>query len=212
MIRVLLVDDHVLVRVGLRKILESAPDIEVIGEASSGEEAVALAKKLRPDVVVMDISMPGIGGLEATKRITEKDPAPAVLVLTVHPEERFGLRLLRAGALGYLEKKAAPDELVAAVRRVHKRMYYLSPQLEQLVLQEHFGRPRASEVNKLTDRELEVLLLLASGKTSREVAEELCLSRKTVDTYRARIRKKLGLRTPADYLRFALNHHLVDKP
>jgi len=212
MIRVLLVDDHVLVRAGLREILKSAPDIEVVGEASSGEEAVALTKKLNPDVVVMDISMPGIGGLEATKRITERDPAPAVLVLTVHPEERFGLRLLRAGALGYLEKTAAPDELVAAVRRVYNRMYYLSPKLEQRVIQQHLKKTLNSEAEQLTDRELEVLVLIASGKTPREVAEELCLSRKTVDTYRARIRKKLGLRTPVEYLRFARDHQLLGEP
>lgn len=212
MIRVLLVDDHALVRAGLRKILESAGDIEVVGEASSGEEGVRLARELRPDVVVMDLAMPGLGGIEATKRIVELEPAPAVLVLTVRPEEVYGWRLLKAGALGYLEKKAAPEELVAAVRRVSLRKYYISETLEQLILKRRLKPEVSSEVELLSDRELQVLILLAQGKTTREVAEELYISPKTVDAYRARIRRKLGLKNPAEYLSFALIHGLLDIP
>lgn len=212
MIRVLLADDHALVRAGLREILEEAGDIEVVAEASSGEEAVALAKQLRPDVVIMDLGMPGIGGIEATKHITRRSRRPAVLVLTVYREDRYGLRLLRAGARGYLEKRVAPQELVAAVRTVAHGEYYVSKELEQEILKSEFERKAASPAARLTDRELAVLCLLASGRTAREVAQELRISRKTVDTYRARIRKKLGLRTPADYLRFCLEEGLLECP
>lgn len=209
MIRVLLVEDHVCVRAGLHKILEEASDIEVVGEASSGEEAVALTKRLHSNVVVMDISMPGIGGLEATKRIARKHPDMAILVLTIYPENRYGPRFFRAGARGYIEKKVAPEVLVAAVRRVHCGGYYLSPKLQEELLRQQFDKAPALLVDRLTDRELEVLVLIASGKMTREVAGELKLSPKTVETYRARIRKKLGLHTGADYLRFALDHDLL---
>ena len=212
MIRVVLVDDHPVVRAGLREILEAAGDVEVIGEAATGEEAVALAKGLKPDVVVMDLGMPGIGGIEATKHITRGSPRPAVLVLTVYREDRYGLRLLRAGARGYLEKRVAPQELVKAVRMVARGEYYVSKGLEQEILRSEFEKKAVSPAARLTDRELEVLCLMATGKTAREVAQSLGLSRKTVDTYRARIRKKLGLRTPADYLRFCLEEGLLECP
>lgn len=211
MIRVVLADDHALVRAGLREILGRAGDIEVVVEASSGEEAVALAKQLKPDVVVMDLGMPGIGGLEATKRIARGASSPAVLVLTVFPEGRYGVRLLRAGARGYLEKRVAPQVLVGAIRRVARGDYYVSEELEQEILRSQL-KARPGKVDRLTDRELEVLCLVASGRTTREVAQRLGLSRKTIDTYRARIRKKLGLRTPADYLRFCLEEGLLDLP
>ena len=212
MIRVVLADDHPVVRAGLREILEAAGDIEVIGEAATGEEAVALAKRLKPDVVVMDLGMPGIGGIEATKHITRGSPRLAVLVLTVYREDRYGLRLLRAGARGYLEKRVAPQELVGAVRIVARGEYYVSKELEQEILRSEFEKKAASLAARLTDRELEVLYLMATGKTAREVAQSLGLSRKTVDTYRARIRKKFGLRTPADYLRFCLEEGLLECP
>jgi len=212
MIRVVLVDDHPVVRAGLREILEAAGDIEVIGEAATGEEAVALAKGLKPDVMVMDLGMPGIGGIETTKHITRGSPRPAVLVLTVYREDRYGLRLLRAGARGYLEKRVAPQELVRAVRMVARGEYYVSKGLEQEILRSEFEKKAGSPAARLTDREVEVLYLMATGKTTREVAQELRLSRKTVDTYRARIRKKLGLRTPADYLRFCLEEGLLECP
>ena len=212
MIRVVLADDHTVVRAGLRHILEGAGDIEVIGEAATGEEAVALAKGLKPDVVVMDLAMPGIGGIEATKHITRGSPRPAVLVLTVYREDRYGLRLLRAGARGYLEKRVAPQELVGAVRKLARGEYYVSKELEQEILRSEFEKKAGSPAARLTDREVEVLCLMATGKTAREVAQSLGLSRKTVDTYRARIRKKLGLRTPADYLRFCLEEGLLECP
>lgn len=211
MIRVVLVDDHVLVRAGLRKILEATAEIKVIGEASTGEEGVRLARQLRPDVVVMDISMPGLGGIEATKRIAELDPAPAVLVLTVRPAEVYGWRLLQAGARGYLEKKAAPEDLVTAVRRVASGKYFVPEELEEILLK-RASQKVATEVDLLSDRELQVLLLFAQGKTAREVAESLYISPKTVESYRARIRRKLGLRNPAEYLAFALSHGLLDLP
>ena len=212
MIRVVLADDHVLVRAGLRKILEAAADIEVVGEASTGEEGVRLARQLRPDVVVMDISMPGLGGIEATKRIVELDPAPAVLVLTVRPAEVYGWRLLQAGARGYLEKKGAPEDLVTAVRQVAAGKYFVPKELEEILLKRVTQKHVSSEVDLLSDRELQVLLLFAQGKTTREVADSLYVSPKTVDSYRARIRRKLGLRNPAEYLSFALSHGLVDHP
>ncbi|MEM3485416.1 MAG: response regulator transcription factor [Candidatus Methanomethyliaceae archaeon] len=212
MIRVILVDDHVVVRAGLRKLLEAAGGIEVVGEASSGEEGVRLARQLRPDVVVMDISMPGLGGIEATKRIAELEPAPAVLVLTVRPAEVYGWRLLQAGARGYLEKKAAPEDLVTAVHRVASGKYFVPEELEEILLKRASQKGVSSEVELLSDRELQVLLLFAQGKTTREVADSLYVSPKTVESYRARIRRKLGLRNPAEYLTFALSHGLMDHP
>jgi len=209
MIRVLLVEDHACVRAGLHKILEEASDIEVVGEASSGEEAVALTRRLHSNVVVMDNSMPGIGGLEATKRIARKHPEMAILILTVYPEGRYGPRFFRAGARGYIEKKVAPDELMAAIRRVHHGGYYLSPKLQEELLRQQFSKAPAPLMDRLTDRELEVLILIASGKMTNEAAKELKLSSKTVETYRARIRKKLGLHTSAEYLYFALEHDLL---
>jgi two-component system invasion response regulator UvrY len=209
MIRVLLVDDHAVVRAGLRRILTSAAGIEVVGETGTGEEAVALARELKPHVVVMDLAMPGMGGIEATKRIVRQSPRPAVLILTVFPGKRYGLRLLRAGALGYLEKRVAPEKLVEGVYKVARGEYYLPPELEQEILRRELAGETESPADLLTDRELEVLCLMAQGKTASEVARELKLSRKTVDTYRFRIRKKLGLRTSADYLRFCLDEGLL---
>ncbi len=209
MIRVILADDHTIVRAGLRKILEEAPDIRVIAEAGTGEEAVALSQKLEPDVVVMDISMPGMGGIEATKRITSLHCKPAVLVLTVHQERAYGLRLLRAGAKGFLEKRVAPDELISAVHTVARGDFYISLELAQEILRREVEVRAPDPLELLSNRELEVLCLMAQGKTSQEVAEALHLSPKTVGTYRTRIRKKLGLRTPADYLRFCLEHGLL---
>lgn len=209
MIRVILADDHEVVRAGLRKILEEAGDIQVVAEASTGEEAVILSRRFKPDVVIMDLGMPGIGGIEATKRLAAIKDGPAVLVLTVHQEKFYGIRLLRAGAKGFLEKKVAPEELIAAIRAVAKGDYYVSKGLAMEILRREFEPTASSLVDLLTDRELEVVYLMALGRTAREVADELKISPKTVGTYRARIKRKLGLRTPADYLRFCLEHGLL---
>lgn len=212
MIQVILVDDHGVVRAGLRKVLEEARDIRVIAEASTGEEAVTLSRKLKPDVVVMDLSMPGMGGIEATKRLAAMKGGPAVLVLTVHQEKLYGMRLLRAGAKGFLEKKVAPEELIDAVYTVARGEYYVSKGLAMEILRREFETASPSQVDLLTDRELEILCLMALGRTVSEVADELKISPKTVGTYRARIKRKLGLRTSADYLRFCLEHGLLESP
>ncbi len=212
-IRVLLADDHPVLRTGLRTLLEQEPDMAVVGEASDGHEAVALAQRLRPDVIVMDISMPGLDGLEATRRIRALGLSSPVLILTVHAQERYLFPVLKAGAAGYLNKTAADMELVAAARTVAGGGAFLHPGatrmlLEDFVTRVHTGAEKDS-FDRLSEREREVLRMVASGYTSREIADHLSLSPKSVETYRARIMEKLELSTRAELVRYALRRGLL---
>lgn len=212
-IRVLLADDHPVLRTGLRTLLDQEPDIRIVGEASDGHEAVALAQRLRPDVVIMDISMPGLDGLEATRQIRGLDLPVQVLILTVHAQERYLFPVLKAGAAGYVNKTAADVELVAAIRTVAGGGAFLHPAatrqlLEDFVAGAQGGQERDS-YDRLSDREREVLKLVAAGHTAREIAGLLHLSPKSVETYRARIIEKLELRTRADLVRYALRRGLL---
>ena len=214
-IRVLLVDDHPVLRVGLRTLLESEPDMEVVGEAGDGQEAVELARRLCPDVVVMDIAMPGVNGLEATRRIRAMDDCEAlkVLVLTVHAQERYLFPVLQAGASGYVLKSAADTELVTAIRVVANGGVFLYPSAARMLLEDYLHRARLGEekdsYETLGERERDVLRLAAEGYTASEIAERLSLSVKTVETYRARIMEKLGLHSRADLVRYALRRGLL---
>lgn len=210
MIKVSLADDHRIVREGLRRILESAPDIEVIDEACNGRELIQKLNSNRPDVVLLDISMPDMDGLDTTKQIHASSPDLPILILTVHPARQYATRILRAGAKGYLNKDAAPEELIDAVRRINSGRRYLSPEVsEELALQLIEENADLSPVEALSDRELQVLCHIAKGRKTGEIADELCLSIKTVNTYRARVLNKLGLRNNADLTRFALKNNLV---
>ena len=218
LIRILLVDDHAVLRAGLRALLDAEEGLEVVGEAGTGEEGVAMAEKLKPDVVVMDLSMPGIGGLEATRRIaaTNAGAAPGtgtrVLVLTMHGEEEHLLPVLEAGGSGYVNKRGADEELIEAIRTVARGDVFLYPNAAKLLLQGFRGKSSRGEedpLEKLTERELEVLGYTAEGYSSAEIGKKLFISPKTVDTYRSRIMEKLGLHHRSELVRFALQQGLL---
>ena len=212
-IRVILADDHAVVRAGLKAVLSSARDIEVIGEAKNGNEAVALAERFKPDIVVMDLSMPDLDGTAATKQIVEKGIPSKVLVLTMHAEEDYLVPLMEAGAAGYLVKSAADRELVDAVRAIAHGDVYVRPAAAR-VLAKNLTKKDPEKVNrerfdKLTQREQDVLRLVAQGFSAPEIGERLYISPKTVDTYKQRIHEKLGLAHRSDYVQFALKLGLL---
>ena len=209
--RVLLVADHVVVREGVRRLLEDCRDIRIVGEAGDGDEAIRLARTLLPDVAVIDLSMPGRDGIDVTRTLASELPKIKVLILTMHANEGYALRLLQAGACGFVGKGATSSELVAAVLKVAQGGSYLQPALlEKLPQRRAHGAMHESPVESLSDRELQVLKMLAEGLTGREIGESLHLSVKTVDTYRARLLAKLRLQTTADLIRFALRHGVIE--
>jgi two-component system response regulator NreC len=211
-IRLLLVDDHQIVRAGLRMLFAAEPDMEIVGEAGSGAEALEAVARLAPDVVIMDVAMPGMSGIEATRRIKQAAPDVAVLALTMHEDEQYFFEMLNAGASGYIPKRAAPDDLVAAIRAVHQGNVFLHATLARFLMREVMQR--ASEPGTvedvLTAREQEVLTLTAEGMTSREIAQRLVISPKTVDRHRENIMAKLNLHSRAELVRYAIERGLID--
>lgn len=208
-IRILLADDHSLVRQGFRRILEAHPDLEIVGEASDGREAVEQTSTLRPDVVVMDVAMPGLNGIEATRQICETSPRTRVLALSMHRDAVYVREILRAGARGYLLKDAFDADLVSAVRAVARGDGYIAPAIADSVLADY--RQHVSDpIDLLTAREREVLQLIAEGKTNKEIATLLNLSVYTVDAHRGRIMEKLNLHSAGELVRFALRKGLID--
>jgi len=215
LIRVVLADDHSVVRAGLKAVLGTAKDIDVVGEAKNGDEAVALVDRFHPDVVVMDLSMNGMDGVTATKEIVAKGGSSRVLILTMHPEEDYLVPLLEAGAAGYVVKSGADRELVDAVRAVAAGDIYVRPAAAR-VLAKGLTRKDPQERDrerfaKLTERERDVLRLTAQGYSAPEIGERLFISPKTVDTYKQRINEKLGLAHRADYVQFALRLGLLSQ-
>lgn len=214
-IRVLLVDDHMIVRVGLKALINAEPDMEVIGEAGNGAEGVAAAVALRPDVVVMDISMPVMDGLEATRRIRQERPEVQVLILTVHAHEKYLFPVLKAGAAGYVLKSTVDTELLDAIRTVARGGAFLYPSATRMLLEDYISQvnsgvaPDAYE--NLSEREREVLKLLALGYTAAQIGEKLALSPKTVETYRTRIMEKLNLSSRPDLVQYALKRGLLSE-
>ena len=212
-IRVLLADDHPVVRVGLRALLEGEPDIRVVGEAGSADEAVELVRELQPDVAVLDISMPG-NGLEALRRIAALGLPTRILILTVHAEERYLLPVLQAGGLGYVRKSSLHTDLVEAIRTVARGEVFIDQAAARTLLQGYLERARVGEVQDpaqlLSEREREVLRLTAAGYTAQEIADQLFLSPKTVETYRHRVMQKLGFSRRSELVRFALRIGLLD--
>jgi len=208
-IRILLADDHAVVRQGFRMILAAHPDMEIVGEAGNGREAVELAERLKPEVVVMDVSMPELNGIEATRRLAASMPHSRVLALSMHKDSVYVREILRAGARGYLLKDSVADDLVSAVRAVASGEGYLSPQVSNAVLDD-YRRHATNPIDLLTSREREVLQMLAEGKTNKEIAGVLNLSPYTVEAHRGRVMEKLNVHTIADLVRFAVRNGLVD--
>lgn len=211
MITVLLADDHSIVREGLRRVLEDSADIRVIAEASDGETAFDLVMEKQPDVAVIDISMPGMDGLEVVARMNSYCPEIPVLILTMHEEEQYVIRAVEAGAKGYVTKQSAPEQLVAAVKKIHSGGRYLTEKAsEALALRYIQGNKNRHPMESLSLRELQVLRKLACGSTNKEIAITYNISVKTVDTYRARLLKKLNLRNNAELSRYAILNRLVE--
>lgn len=208
-IRVMLVDDHAVVRMGFKLLLQGADDIEVVAEAESGEEAIKRYPDIKPDVVVMDISMPGIGGLEAVSRLLAKDPAAKILILSAHEDSSHPKRLLKAGAVGYLSKRSAAEELIQAIHQVSKGKTFLDSKLAQaMAVQQLTGEQNPVEV--LSDREFEVFMLLAKGQSVAHIAEKLFLSPRTVGTHLYNIKQKLNAGNSAEITLIAMRNGLLD--
>lgn len=209
MIHVLIADDHEVVRRGLKDILESERGMRVVAEAASGTEAIALASKTRLDAIVLDISMPGMSGLDALKELKVTCPNVPVLILSIYPEEQYAVRVLKAGAAGYLTKDTAPEELVAAVRKVISGRKYVSPTLAERLARELEEGIDKQPHERLSDREFQLLLMIARGRTVSEIALELSLSVKTVSTYRSRVLEKMGMRNNAEIMRYVMDRNLL---
>jgi len=211
MIKVLLADDHSIVRAGLRRIVEESGEMEVIAEAADGREAIDQVHKALPDVAVIDISMPGQDGLEVLSQLRSLYPQLPILILTMHEEGQYVVRAIEAGAMGYLTKQSAPEQLVKAIRKVHSGSRYITDEAaEALALRIARGAQGQSPLDSLSMRELQVLRRLAMGHTNREIARAYHISIKTVDTYRSRLLKKLNLRNNADLSRFAIQNQLIE--
>jgi two-component system, NarL family, response regulator NreC len=212
-IRLLLVDDHEIVRAGLRMLFLAEPDMTIVGEAGNGQEALRLVDELKPDVVLMDVAMPGMTGIEATRQIKEAHPDTAILALTMYEDEQYFFEMLHAGASGYIPKRAAPDDLVSAIRVVSTGNVFLYASLAQYLVNEVLSQPGNSVIDSdtenLTTREREVLIYIAEGNTNREIAEKLVISPKTVDRHRENIMRKLNMHNRVELVKYAIEKGLI---
>lgn len=209
MIRVLVVDDHDLVRTGITRMLADIDGLQVVGEADSGESALKLARELKPDVVLMDVKMPGVGGLEATRKLLRSHPDIKVVAVTVCEEDPFPTRLLQAGAAGYLTKGAGLDEMVQAIRLAFAGQRYISPQIAQQLALKSF-QPQGSPFDALSEREIQIALMIVGCQKVQIISDKLCLSPKTVNTYRYRIFEKLSVTSDVELTLLAVRHGMVD--
>jgi two-component system invasion response regulator UvrY len=210
MIKILIADDHTIVREGLKQIVAETADMMVADEASSGHEVLDKVWNNEYDVVVLDISMPGRDGVDILKQLKSKKPHLPVLVLSMHPEEQYAVRVLKAGAAGYLTKESAPDELITAIRRVSRGRKYVSSFLAEKLAFDLERDTQKPLHETLSDREYQVMCMIASGKRAKEIAEELYLSVKTVSTYRSRILEKMKMKNNAELMHYAIKHELVE--
>jgi two-component system invasion response regulator UvrY len=210
LIKILLVEDLELVRIGVRRLLQDVQGFKVVGEARTGEEAVLLAKELMPDVVLMDVQMPGIGGLEATRKIMRHNPDVKILALTIFGHEPYPSRLLHAGAAGYITKGCAIDEMVRAVRTVKSGGRYISSEIAQELALKRFTKAEESPLDILSERELQIMLMITSGQKVQEISAKLCLSPKTVNSYRYRIFEKLGINSDVELTLLSIRLGLVE--
>ena len=212
-IRLLLVDDHEVVRRGLRMLLENEADLNIVGEASTGKEAMKLVETLKPDVVIMDITLPDISGIDATQRIKDAHPEVAVVALTIHEDQQYFFEMLQVGASGYVPKRAAPDDLISAIRATYRGEMYIYPSLAKLLVGDFLARSGEDDakeaINGLTPREGEVLFLLADGKTNEEIAGILSISVHTVARHRENLMGKLGLHSRSELVKYAIRKGLI---
>jgi len=216
-IRLLLVDDHAVIRTGLRMLLESQRDLLILGEAASGLEALDLAEQLKPDIIVMDITLPDISGIEVTRRIKLSHPEIAIVALTIHEDEQYFFEMLQAGATGYVPKRAAPEDLIYAIRAAAVGEIYLYPSLAKALVSDYLtrrdapepGEPEAQLHEQLTGREQEVLELLADGHSNEEIADRLVISRHTVARHRENLMRKLGLHSRSELVKYAIRKGMI---
>jgi len=211
MINVVIVDDHDLVRLGIRKLLANVTDIKVVGEAGSGEASINLVRDLKPDIVLMDLKMPGIGGLEATHKLMRVNPKIKVIVVTAHDEEPFPYRLVRAGAAGYVTKNTNVDELVNAIHKVASGQVYITPEIAQKMALRQVSDASKSPFAQLSERELQVMWMITRGQKVNEIAKKLCLSPKTINTYRYRLFEKLNVRNDVELTHLALRYGMLEE-
>jgi two-component system invasion response regulator UvrY len=210
MITVLLTDDHTLVRTGIKRLLEDSHQIEIIGEASCGEDSLELAHKLKPDVILMDVNMPGIGGVEACRRILERNPKQKIIALTIYTEKIFPKRMLEIGAKGYLTKECGVDEMIEAIKIVNEGGAYIAPTIAQQLALSLLPGNDGNPIDKLSRREFQVMLMISHGLSNLKMSEKLCLSPKTISTYRLRLLEKLGAHNEVDLLKIAVEQGMVE--
>ena len=210
MITVLLTDDHALVRTGIRRLLEDTGRVKIVGEADCGEDSLTLAYELKPDVILMDVNMPGIGGVEACRRILQRNPEQKIIVLTIHNEQTFPKRMLEIGAKGYLTKECAVDEMLMAIEQVHEGGAYIAPSIAQQLALSLLPGNEDNPIDRLSRREFQVMLMISHGLTNAVISEKLCLSPKTVSTYRLRLLEKLGAQNEVDLIKIAVEQGMVE--
>jgi two-component system invasion response regulator UvrY len=210
MISVLLTDDHVLVRTGIRRLLEDSKQVEIVGEADCGEDSLTLAQQLKPDIILMDVNMPGIGGVEACRRILQRDPSQKIIVLTIHNEQTFPKRMLEIGAKGYLTKECDVDEILLAINQVYNGGAYIAPSIAQQLALSLLPGNEYNPIDRLSHREFQVMLMISHGLTNAAISEKLCLSPKTISTYRLRLLEKLGAQNEVDLIKIAVEQGMVE--
>jgi two-component system, NarL family, invasion response regulator UvrY len=209
-ITVLLTDDHELVRTGIRRLLEDSQQVSIIGEADCGETSVQLAQERQPDIILMDVNMPGIGGVEACRRILQRNPKQKIIVLTVHNEQTFPKRLLEIGARGYLTKECGVDEMIKAIRQVHAGNSYIATSIAQQLALSLLPGNDLNPIDKLSRREFQVMLMISQGLTITEISDKLCLSPKTISTYRLRLLEKLDAHNEIDLIKIAVEQGMIE--
>lgn len=213
-IRLLLVDDHDVVRTGIKMLLESQNDLIIVGEASNGAQAISMSRSLQPDVIVMDLTLPDISGIEVTRQLKAEKPEQAIIALTIHEDEQYFFEMLQAGASGYVPKRAAPDDLVAAIRTVYQGEIYIYPSLAKSLVADYLGRTGQETGDNtfagLTSREVVVLKLVAEGLSNEKIGEHLAISKHTVARHREKIMRKLGLHNRSDLVKYAIRKGMIN--
>ena len=210
MISVLLTDDHELVRTGIRRLLEDSNQVEIVGEAECGEDSLQMAQSLSPDVILMDVNMPGIGGVETCRRILQRNPKQKIIILTVHNEQTFPKRLLEIGAKGYLTKECGVDEMILAIKQVNSGGSYIASSIAQQLALSLLPGNDLNPIDKLSRREFQVMLMISQGLTNIEISDKLCLSPKTISTYRLRLLEKLDAQNEVDLIRIAVEQGMIE--